>query len=264
LNVLETIAQRKRAEIARNKGRLPPDDLARLAQVATPVRGFKRALSGDDVPLVIAEVKRASPSKGVLRPDISPVDWSPEELAKAYARGGACCLSVLTDSRHFWGHPDYVEACREATALPVLRKEFIIDPYQVDESRSLGADAVLLITALLDDYTLSACYDRARELEMDVLVEIHADAELDRALPLEDALIGINHRDLRTLQMDMQRVEQLAPRIPDGRMVVAESGVSKPEVIQQLMQRSVLRFLIGSHLASATDPTAELQRLRKK
>ncbi len=259
--VLETILARKREELRRAEARLPRAILAPLAEAAPPARPFAAALSTGDGPRLIAEVKRASPSKGVLRPGQPPHEYRPEEVARAYARGGARALSVLTDVSFFWGSPDALAACRAAADLPALRKDFIVAPYQVDESRWLGADAVLLIARVLDDATLRACAGRARELGMDVLVEVHADEELERALRIDGALVGINHRDLSTLQLDMERAIRLRARVPKDRLLVAESGLSRRADLERLLDAGVQAFLVGEALASQADPEAALREL---
>lgn len=262
MNLLDRILDAKRAEVARAKRRLPHEALRDLAAAAPPVRDFAAALASGQGPRVIAEVKRASPSRGVLRPEQPTVDWQPETLAMAYERGGAVALSVLTDVHFFWGHPDALAACREAVDLPALRKDFIVDLYQVDESRWLGADAVLLIVRALDEETLGVCAARAAELGMAALVEIHADSELALALGVPKAIIGINHRDLDAQTMDMQRAERLRPQIPPDRLVVAESGLSDVAQLKRLGELGVDAFLIGEHLAAADNPVAALEELR--
>ncbi|MEE8408699.1 MAG: indole-3-glycerol phosphate synthase TrpC, partial [Myxococcota bacterium] len=239
MNFLDRILDAKRAELERAKRRLPYEALRDLVAAATPARDFAGALTRGDGPRIIAEVKRASPSRGVLRPQQATVDWQPEALALEYARGGAVALSVLTDVHFFWGHPDAIAACRDAVDLPALRKEFVLDPYQVDESRWLGADAVLLIVRALDQETLGICAARTAELGMAVLVEIHADSELPAALGIPNAIIGINHRDLEAQTMDMKRAERLRPQIPDDRLVVAESGLSDAAQVKRLAELGI-------------------------
>ena len=260
MNVLDTIVKVKRGEVERAKARLPPELLKELSEATPHPRPFEDALRGRG-PKIIAEVKRASPSRGVLRPGPS-TDWRPDDLALAYENGGASALSVLTDVHFFWGHPDALGACRARVALPALRKDFIVDPYQVDESRWLGADAVLLIARCLDLYTMQACNHRAQELGMAVLAEIHADTELDDVLTLPGAIIGINHRNLDTMTLDMERTERLRDRIPLERIVVAESGLGSFTDLQRLMEHGVHAFLVGEHLASTEDPRGALETLR--
>lgn len=260
--MLDHIVERKRQEVARQKRRLPPDYLRELVGLAPPVRAFAAALRQGEGPRVIAEVKRASPSRGVLRPTLPPTHWSPTELASQYAAGGARALSVLTDVTFFWGHPDWLTEVKEQLTLPVLRKDFLLEPYQVDEARWLGADAVLLIASILDQHMLHACAQRARDLGMDVLVEVHADAELPLALDVPGAVIGINHRNLHTMSMDMERSARLLEQIPPERVVVAESGVARREVVQGLMARGIRAFLVGEHLAASSHPVEALRELR--
>jgi indole-3-glycerol phosphate synthase len=260
--ILDTILRSKRAEVERSKRRLPMARIAELAAMAPPVRGFARALRAGGSPRIIAEVKRASPSRGVLRPNDPPGAWVPEILARAYEAGGAAALSVLTDVHFFWGHPDALGACREATALPVLRKDFIVDPYQVDESRWLGADAVLLIARALDEATLLACAARAEALGMDVLLEVHTEAELAVAGALPRAVVGVNNRDLSTFAVDIGRSARLRAALPADRLVVAESGLQEPQQLAELAAAGVGAFLIGEHLARHDAPARELARLR--
>lgn len=258
MTILEQILSVKSAEVDRQKRRLPEDVLRRLAERAPPPRDFRAALGGPG-PRLITEVKRASPSRGVFRPD---APWSPEALAQDYASSGAAALSVLTDVNFFWGHPDALMACRDATALPVLRKDFVIDPYQIIESRWLGADAVLLLARVLSVEALQACADEAANLGMAVLLEVHADSELPKALSVPGAVIGINHRDLDTMAMDMDRARRLRSHIPSDRHVVAESGLKNPEDLRALMDVGVQSFLIGESVAGAENPGAAVRRLR--
>ena len=264
--ILQHILASKRHEVQRSQQRLPAATLAALLVHAAAPRGFAAALRAAPGLPIIAEVKRASPSKGVLRPQDPPGSWRPEALAQAYQEGGAAALSVLTDVHFFWGHPDAVPACAQATHLPVLRKEFIVDPYQVDESRWLGADAILLIVrALIDDVgTLHACAARAHDLGMDVLVEVHDAAELTTALQLsESVLLGVNHRNLDTFAMDMDLAVRLRAQVPARRCMVAESGLDNPQQLRRLQAAGVDAFLIGEQLARQDDPVRELQRLRQ-
>ena len=261
MSILDTIVARKQREVANARERLPANVLQSLAADAPPPRDFHGALrsSTRKPPRIIAEVKRAAPSKGVLRPND---EWRPEALAQSYERAGAAALSVLTDVHYFWGQPDLLRFCRDATNLPALRKDFIIDPYQVDESRWLGADAILLIVRALDDTTLHACAERAADLGMAALVEIHADDELPRALSVPNAIIGINHRNLDTMTMDMQRAVRLRAQVPEERTLVAESGLATASDLQPLLDAGIDAFLIGSALASRDDPEAALRNLQ--
>jgi indole-3-glycerol phosphate synthase len=191
--------------------------------------------------------------------------WDPVALGRAYAAGGARCLSVLTDGRHFWGSDDHLVACRAAVDLPVLRKDFVVEAYQVDESRWLGADAVLLMASVLDDDALVGCAARAAHYGMASLVESHTDAQLDRVLALgldpQTTLLGINHRDLESLSLDMERVLRLLPRVPATHTVVAESGLSSPASLRRLLDAGVGAFLIGGHVAQSDDPEAALREM---
>ena len=229
------------------------------ARITPPPRGFTAALRtkiAAGKPAIIAEIKRASPSKGLLREQFDPA-----AIAASYALAGAACLSVLTDRPFFQGAPEYLVAARAACALPVLRKEFIIDEYQVAESRALGADAILLIVAALDDARLAALEACAREHGMDVLVEVHDAAELDRALALSTPLIGINNRNLRTFNVSLHTTIELLPRIPKDRIVVTESGIVAQRDVAQMRRHGVNAFLVGEAFMRAPDPGAALTAL---
>lgn len=262
MSVLDAIAQRKREEVRRRSARLPAAVLRELLEEAPPPRDFVGALSAGAGAKVIAEIKRASPSEGVFRPK---APWDPVSIARGYQAGGARCLSVLTDGPGFWGSDDHLMAAREATQLPVLRKDFVVSEYQVDESRWLGADCVLLMASVLSPAELRSCAQRAWTLGMAVLFEAHTEAQLNTVLALDPqparSLVGINHRDLTTLQMDMTRVERLAPRVPAGQRVVAESGLSRPEHLSRLMSQGVDTFLIGGGLCKTEDPGGALRDL---
>jgi len=261
--VLEKILSRKREEVARAKMRLPAAVLESRLASAPAVRPFAARLQTGNGPHIIAEIKRASPTKGVLRPGDKPLQWDPEALARAYSQAGAAALSVITDEHFFWGSADTLDACRSVTDLPVLRKDFIIDPYQVDESRWLSADAVLLVVRAVDDATLVNCGRRARALGMDVLAEIHNEEEIARALKVDGAIIGINHRDLNTGHVDAHRAVHLAPKIPHGQLVVAESGLKAVHELRHLMKAGIDCFLIGEALSTSDDPRAALAALHQ-
>ena len=222
-------------------------------------RGFTAAIQqriGQGQPAVIAEIKKASPSKGLLR-----ADFQPAAIARSYAQGGATCLSVLTDSDFFQGHEDYLQQARAACQLPVLRKDFIIDPYQVYEARAIGADYILLIVAALDDGRMLELAQLARDLGMDVLVEVHDRAELQRALPLPTLLMGINNRNLRNFDTSLQVTLDLLDGIPADRIVITESGIHTPDDVRLMRDHAVQGFLVGEAFMRADDPGAELRRL---
>ncbi len=248
-DILARICADKRHHVARCKSRKPLDAVTRDAAAAEPVRGFAERLAdtGGEYGL-IAEIKRASPSGGLIREDFDPAD-----LARAYERGGATCLSVLTDTPYFQGEDEFLLAARAAVGLPVLRKDFMLDPYQIIESRALGADCVLLIIAALEDEQARELEKTARELAMDVLVEVHNALEMDRALKLEARLIGINNRYLKTLDVDLSVTETLAPLVPDDRTVVSESGLKTPADLDRMARAGATCFLIGEQLMRQDD-----------
>ncbi|PHR50791.1 MULTISPECIES: indole-3-glycerol phosphate synthase TrpC [Cycloclasticus] len=258
-DVLKKIVARKHQEVAERLERFSIDDLKQQIAQASPVRGFvksiKKKLSNGET-AVIAEVKKASPSKGLLRENFNPA-----EIAASYEAGGAACLSVLTDKDFFQGSEAYLKQARTACKLPVIRKDFIVDPYQVYEARAIGADCILLIVAALDDETLQGLYQLAGELGLDVLVEVHDADELERALRLDLALIGINNRDLRTFDTSLKTTVDLLEHIPDGIIVVSESGLHKPEDISMLKEHQVHTFLIGEAFMRCDDPGEALKRL---
>ena len=258
-NILKKICHRKVEEVAARAQRLPLAALtARLAEASAP-RGFAAALSARvqaGEPAVIAEIKRASPSKGVLRPDFHPA-----QIAASYARGGAACLSVLTDMDFFQGCDAYLEEARAACTLPVLRKDFIIDPYQVYEARLLGADCILLIAACLDDRRLADLNALACGLGMDVLVEVHDAAELERALAVPGPLIGINNRNLRTFEVSLETTLGLLAAVPADRLLVTESGILGAGAVALMRRHGVHAFLVGEAFMRAPDPGVELARL---
>jgi indole-3-glycerol phosphate synthase len=254
MNILDTIAAYKREEVARAKEAISRDEIVTCARAADPVRGFKNALLKARLDRrfgLIAEIKKASPSKGLIR-----ADFDPPKLARAYAQGGATCLSVLTDTPSFQGAPEFLVAAREAVDLPVLRKDFMLEPYQVAEARAWGADAVLVIMAMVDDETANALLHAAHDFGMDALVEVHNGEELNRALALGAEMIGINNRDLKTFVTDVGVTLALAPRIPEGKLVVAESGLTTRADLDRLAEAGVTTVLIGETLMRQEDVAA--------
>jgi indole-3-glycerol phosphate synthase len=258
-DILARILRRKIEELAERAERMPLRELRARARHADAPRGFLRALQeriahGDAA--VVAEVKKASPSAGVLRAQFDPA-W----IARRYEQAGACCLSVLTDRDFFQGEDRHLAAARAACALPVLRKDFTVDAYQVWEARVLGADAVLLIVAALADGELRELHALARELGMDVLVEVHDGAELERALALQPPLVGINNRDLKSFVTTLDTTLGLLPRIPAGSLVVTESGIRTPADVARMRRHGVQAFLVGEAFMRAEDPGARLAEL---
>jgi indole-3-glycerol phosphate synthase len=258
-DILQKILARKAEEVAERRSRTPLEELRRSAEEADAPRGFVRALRNkveSGAAAVIAEIKKASPSKGVMRPDFRPAD-----IARSYAGHGAACLSVLTDRDFFQGSEAYLQEARSACSLPVLRKDFMIDPYQVFEARAIGADCILLIVAALRDGTMRELSDVAIDLGMDVLVEVHDASELERALRLDLPLIGINNRNLRTFETRLDTTLDLLERIPPGRLVVTESGIHTPEDVSLMRRHGVNTFLVGEAFMTAEDPGLRLQAL---
>jgi indole-3-glycerol phosphate synthase len=258
-DVLARICDDKRAEVERRKRARPVDAVMADARAASAPRGFKAALerkAAGGTPALIAEIKKASPSRGLIRADFDPV-----ALACAYAAGGAACLSVLTDGPYFQGQDAHLQTARAAVALPVIRKDFMIDPYQVHEARAIGADCVLLIMAALDDPMAQTLLQTAHDLRMDVLVEVHDETELDRALALSGTMIGINNRNLKTLAVDLATFEALAPRVPRDRFLVAESGMKSASDLARLQAAGARAFLVGESLMAQPDVTAATRAL---
>jgi len=249
VNVLDKILEVKRREIAEAKARLPQP------KGEGPVRDFIAALRKKR-PAVIAEIKKASPSRGVLRSNFDPA-----AIARSYEKSGAACMSVLTDKEFFQGDAAYLKAAREACALPALRKDFVIDPWQVHESRMLGADCILLIAACLSRSQMLELESAARELAMAVLVEVHDAAELERALELKTLLVGVNNRNLKTFETKLETTIDLLPRIPEGRIVVTESGILAPEDVVRMRGHGVETFLVGEAFMRAPDPGTALRAL---
>jgi len=247
-DILEKIVATKRGEIERAKAAVPLVSLGRQKDQAPPPRDFLGAVAGGPPIRLVAEVKKASPSRGVIREDFNPV-----EIAQAYERHGAACLSVLTDATYFQGNLSILCAVRRAVSLPVLRKDFILDPYQVVQARAAGADAVLLIAECLDDRALRTLYDAVLAEGMTALVEFYEPANLDRVVDLGARLIGINNRDLRTFTTDLEHTIRLRGRIPADRLVVAESGIATHADAQRLEAAGVAAMLVGERLMAAPD-----------
>lgn len=258
-DILERILARKREEVAERSARLPLSQLRAVNRDQAPTRGFFNALAvrvAARESAVIAEIKRASPSQGLIR-----ADYQPAAIAHSYQAAGAACLSVLTDIDFFQGADEHLLAARAACDLPVLRKDFVIDAWQIHEARALGADCVLLIAAALDDGRLHEFLDLADDLGLDALVEVHDGAELDRALVTPARMIGINNRDLRSFIVSLDTTLSLRDRVPSGRLLVTESGIRQPEDVQRLRAADVHAFLVGEGFMRAPDPGAELARL---
>ncbi|MCH8197285.1 MAG: indole-3-glycerol phosphate synthase TrpC [Proteobacteria bacterium] len=258
-DILAEICAVKRDHVKACMARRPMREVMKAANDAGPLRGFHAALAGVREAGgygLIAEIKRASPSAGLIRPD-----FAPEDLASAYERGGAVCLSVLTDVPYFQGSDDDLVNARGAAALPVLRKDFMVDPYQIAEARALGADCVLLILAALDDGMARELEASARSFGMDVLIEVHDEAELGRALGLRSPLIGINNRNLKTLKTDLATTEALASKVPADRLVVSESGLHDRQDLARIADAGVTSFLIGESLMRQADVEAATRAL---
>ena len=260
MTILDEILENKLREVAAAQERLPAQRMAELARgCREPLRGFRRALAEGSRPRVIAEIKRRSPSRGEIRADFDPVG-----CARSYAEAGAAAISVLTDERYFGGELGFLGAVRSAVGVPLLRKDFLIDAYQIDEARLAGADAVLLIAAALPRGQLEPLREHALSLRLEVLVEVHDEDELETALAAGADLVGINNRDLRSFETDLAVTERLAPRVPADVLIVAESGIFSHEEIRRLEGVGVHAFLVGESLMRETDVGLALRRLRGK
>lgn len=258
-DILEQIAAYKRDEVRERKAARGQDAIELEAGLASPPRGFTTALERAHGPgrlALIAEVKKASPSKGLIR-----ADFDPPALARAYEAGGAACLSVLTDAPSFQGADTFLTAARDATTLPALRKEFLVDPWQVAESRALGADAILVILSMVDDALAAELMAEAARFSMDVLVETHDEVELDRAAELGAALIGVNNRNLRTFETDLATTERLAARAPADALLVTESGIFTPADVARLERSGARAMLVGESLMRQADVESATQAL---
>jgi indole-3-glycerol phosphate synthase len=258
-DVLDRILAAKRREVAQRRQAVPLAEIEQRAREAPAARGFERALrakAAAGMPAVIAEIKRASPSRGLIR-----ADFDPARIARAYEANGAACLSVLTDREFFGGSAEDLRAARSACQLPVLRKDFMIDPYQVHEARSWGADCILLIMDAAPDADLMELEGLARDLGMDVLVESHERSQLERALAFSTPLLGINNRDLTTFETSLETTLELSTLVPLSRLLIAESGIGAREDVERLSGHNVSAYLVGSAFMSAEDPGAELKKV---
>lgn len=261
-DILAAICKIKRERVNKRIRAMPLDQVEAFAKRASPVRGFAKALAAKADAgsyALIAEIKKASPSAGLIRPD-----FDPPALARAYARAGAACLSVLTEEDHFHGRDEYLTAARATTTLPALRKDFMLDPYQVAEARAINADAILIIMAAVDDGLAAELEAAAVQFGMDVLVEVHDAPELKRALKLKSPLIGVNNRNLKTLKTDLATTEALAKLLPKGRVLIAESGLKSPADLARMAKAGAKRFLIGESLMREADVEAATRAILSK
>jgi len=258
-DILQKILQRKTEEITQAAAKESLADLSKRAEDALPVRGFiqsiERKITAKQA-AVIAEIKKASPSKGVMRENFMPAD-----IAKSYAKGGAACLSILTDRDFFQGATEFLIQAREATELPVIRKDFIIDPYQVYEARAMNADCILLIVSALEDVVLNELLALAHQLDMDVLMEVHDRQEMQRAIESGARLIGVNNRNLRTFDVSLQTTLDMLDMLPDDRILVTESGIHAPADVQLMRENNVNSFLVGEAFMRADEPGEKLAEL---
>ena len=258
-DILKKIIARKHEEITERKTQRSSAALHHEIASASPVRGFEQAIARhvqQGLPAVIAEIKKASPSKGVIRED-----FVPDDIARSYEKGGACCLSVLTDVDFFQGADAYLQSAREAVSLPVIRKDFMVDEYQLLESRAIGADCILLIVAALDPKQLVDLNQAARDIGLDVLVEVHDRAELDQALALPNRLVGINNRDLRSFDVSLNTTLGLLPNIPADKIVITESGIHSAEDVTLMRNNAVNGFLVGESFMRDSNPGVRLNTL---
>lgn len=258
-DILQQIVAEKRREIDELKSAYSLSEIEKKAYQADPVRDFRNRLESNitrGLPAVIAEIKKASPSKGVIRQD-----FNVEQIARSYAKAGASCLSVLTDSKFFQGSAEYLQNARQSADLPVLRKDFIIDPYQVFESRSLNADCILLIVSILDDDSLKTLSELARDLSMNVLVEVHDADELRRALSIDADILGINNRNLRTFEVSLDTTIDLMHEVPGHTLLVTESGIHSQADVLRMLDKGIFAFLVGEAFMKEIDPGLKLEQL---
>lgn len=257
--ILKKIVARKFEEVTERSQKTSLSDLQRKINEQTACRGFVQSMANkldQGRSAVIAEAKKASPSQGVIRENFDPA-----AIAQSYEKGGAACLSVLTDADFFQGSEEYLKQAREACTLPVIRKDFLVDPYQVVEARAIGADCILLIVACLENRQMEELNSTAIELGMDVLIEVHNEAELERSLPLDNRLVGINNRNLHSFETSLQTTYDLLSRIPDERIVVTESGIHTPEHVALMREHQVNAFLVGEAFMRAQEPGEKLAQL---